>query len=302
MADIDDLLAEIENATVLPKEKKVKQKQEVKVEVEENTDDKAECKKKRKRKQKQAEKEEDSIEEPQDWLSKVKLESLYIPLFQDNSHLRLIDDWNVDKKKYDPVELTPVSKQFSGVYPLGEEMEYNSGTSRSAAAEKREAELQSIKYNDIRQAAECHRQVRRVVQNKLKPGANLTEIVHDIENLNRFFVEKNKLKAGIGFPTGVSLNECAAHYSPNPEDSPIVLNYDDILKVDYGTHVNGLIVDCAFTVAFNPDYDPLLMATKDATNTAIKAAGIDARLSEIGEIIQEVIESYEVTIKGKVFI
>ena len=34
--------------------------------------------------------------------------------------------------------------------------------------------------------------------------------------------------------------------------------------------VPGYIVDCAFTVAFNPMYDPLLQATRDATNTGIK--------------------------------
>jgi methionine aminopeptidase len=35
--------------------------------------------------------------------------------------------------------------------------------------------------------------------------------------------------------------------------------------------VAGYIVDCAFTVAFNPMFDPLLQATRDATNTGIKA-------------------------------
>lgn len=32
----------------------------------------------------------------------------------------------------------------------------------------------------------------------------------------------------------------------------------------------GRIIDCAFTVAFNPRYDNLLKAVKDATNTGIK--------------------------------
>lgn len=51
------------------------------------------------------------------------------------------------------------------------------------------------------------------------------------------------LQAGIGFPTGVSLNNCAAHYTSNPGDTT-VLKYDDVLKLDFGTHVNGRIVDC----------------------------------------------------------
>ena len=57
------------------------------------------------------------------------------------------------------------------------------------------------------------------------------------------------------------------------------------MKIDFGTHVRGLLVDCAFTVSFNPQFDNLLMAVKDATNTGIREAGIDARLNEIGERI-----------------
>ncbi len=57
-------------------------------------------------------------------------------------------------------------------------------------------------------------------------------------------------------------------------------------KIDFGTHINGRIIDTALTVAFNPVYDNLLLAVKDATSTGIKEAGIDARLSEIGEKIQ----------------
>lgn len=35
---------------------------------------------------------------------------------------------------------------------------------------------------------------------------------------------------------------------------------------DFGTQINGHIIDSAFTVAFNPKYDPLLEAVKAATN------------------------------------
>ena len=75
--------------------------------------------------------------------------------------------------------------------------------------------------------------------------------------------------AGIAFPTGCSINECAAHYTPNPGDDT-VLGKDDVMKIDFGTQVNGNIIDCAFTVAFNPVYDNLLNAVKEATNEGIE--------------------------------
>lgn len=76
----------------------------------------------------------------------------------------------------------------------------------------------------------------------------------------------------------------------------LVLKSGDVLKVDFGVHVKGKIVDSAFTMTWEPTYDNLLEAVKAATNAGIKAAGIDARLGEIGGEIQEVMESYEVTI------
>lgn len=152
----------------------------------------------------------------------------------------------------------------------------------------------------MRKAAECHRQVRKYAQSVIKPGRRLVDICNDIENTNRTLIEANKIEAGIAFPTGISINHCAAHYTPNPGDMRI-LEVDDVCKVDFGTHVRGLLVDCAFTVAFNPMYDNLLMATKDATNTGIREAGIDARLNEIGAAIQETMESYEVEIRGKTY-
>ena len=36
---------------------------------------------------------------------------------------------------------------------------------------------------------------------------------------------------------------------------------------DFGTQIGGRIIDSAFTVAFNPRYDPLLTAAREATNT-----------------------------------
>ena len=50
----------------------------------------------------------------------------------------------------------------------------------------------------------------------------------------------------------------------------------------------GRIIDCAWTVAFDPTFDPLLNAVKEATNAGIRAAGIDVQMCEIGEAVQEV--------------
>jgi methionyl aminopeptidase len=73
------------------------------------------------------------------------------------------------------------------------------------------------------------------------------------------------------------------------------------MKIDFGTQINGRIIDCAFTMTFDPKYDPLLEAVKEATNTGIKEAGIDVRLSDIGAAIQETMESHEIELDGKTY-
>jgi len=179
--------------------------------------------------------------------------------------------------------------------------EHNGGTSRITDAEKRETErLSADIYEDIRRAAECHRQVRKFSQSIIKPGIRLIDMCEQLEDMNRKLVAEDGLKAGIAFPTGCSINHVAAHYTPNNGDDT-VLGEDDVMKVDFGTQVNGRIIDCAWTVSFNPKYDNLLAAVKDATNTGIKVAGIDVRLCDVGEAIQEVMESYEVELDGKTY-
>ena len=50
-----------------------------------------------------------------------------------------------------------------------------------------------------------------------------------------------------------------------------MLQPGDILKVDFGVHVGGRIVDSAFTLTFEPSpYDELIKAVKEATNTGIR--------------------------------
>lgn len=222
---------------------------------------------------------------------------------QDNSHLRCLRNWEAVHTRQDAEFSVPVRAQFpGGDYPLGECVEYQgSNAYRTTSAEKKAAEkISSEEYADIRRAAECHRQVRKYVQSWVKPGMSMIEICQNLERKTHQLVEENGLQAGWGFPTGCSLNWVAAHYTPNYGDKTI-LQKDDVCKLDFGVQVNGRIVDCAYTIAFNPIYDELIKSTQDGTNTGIKMAGIDARFCDIGEAIQEAIESYEIEIGGKTY-
>ncbi|KAJ1644664.1 Methionine aminopeptidase 2 [Coemansia asiatica] len=195
----------------------------------------------------------------------------------------------------------PVSQLFpSSSYREGQICEYVDDnmyrtTSEEMRARDRANERQLI---DLRRAAEVHREVRQYAQSVIKPGVDLADVAEMIENGTRALVEAKGFEAGIGFPTGLSINHCAAHYTPNSGDH-VIVQKDDVLKVDFGVHVNGNIIDSAFTMSWNDRYDPLLNAVRDATNTGIREAGIDVRLGDIGAAIQEVMESYEIELGGK---
>ncbi|KAG6889486.1 hypothetical protein C0992_004991 [Termitomyces sp. T32_za158] len=173
---------------------------------------------------------------------------------------------------------TGLSKFFpDGVYPEGEIQPYkDDNTWRITSEEKRYDEKmanedQETTYQNIRRASEVHRQVRQHARKTIKPGMTMTEIVENIEAGTRALVEENGLDCGVGFPTGVSLNHCAAHYTPNAGDTT-VLQQGDVLKVDIGVHVKGRIADSAFTLTFDHTYDKLLEAVQAATDTGIRGA------------------------------
>jgi len=106
----------------------------------------------------------------------------------------------------------------------------------------------------------------------------LVDVCRRIEANNKHLVQASGLDCGIAFPTGCSSNNCAAHYTPNTGDDSVI-GPDDVVKFDFGTHVNGYIIDCAWTMHWNPRYKTLADAAKDATNTGIREAGIDVRLA-----------------------
>ncbi|KAF7558007.1 hypothetical protein G7Z17_g331 [Cylindrodendrum hubeiense] len=217
------------------------------------------------------------------------------------------------KRKAPTVQTEPPSVLISQLfpnnnYPKGEEVEYrNENGYRTTDEEKRHLDnINSDFLSDYRQAAETHRQVRQWAQKNIKPGQTLTEIANGIEDSVRRLVghdglsEGDSILSGMGFPTGLNLDEIAAHYSPNAGNKT-VLQQNNVMKVDIGVHVNGRIVDSAFTMSFDPMYDNLLAAVKDATNTGVREAGIDVRLGELGGLIQEAMESYECEINGTTY-
>ncbi len=93
------------------------------------------------------------------------------------------------------------------------------------------------------------------------------------------------------FPVNVSLNEIAAHYTAEPNDSIVVTN-SDILKIDIGVHINGFIADTAVTVSYDPKHQLIISTAEIALQEAIRLAKPNAKASDIGRVIENTINRF----------
>lgn len=223
---------------------------------------------------------------------------------QDNSGIVNLKSWKPGKSTQTVPPSIPIYMQYPTNYnlPTGLIVPYAGSLGVRFTEEKYAMQDEFIKEKIycLRRSAEVHRQVRKHCQRTIKPGQRMLDIVQNIEKTLAYIIDSEGIERGQAFPTGCSLNNVAAHYTPNYGDE-LVLQKDDVCKIDFGTHINGYLIDSAFTVAFNPRYNPLLVAVQEATMMGVKTAGVDVRLSDVGDAIQEVMESHEVEINGKIF-
>jgi len=136
----------------------------------------------------------------------------------------------------------------------------------------------------IIQAGKIASQVRDFAKSFIKKDMLLLEIAEKIEN------KIIELKAKPAFPTNLSINDIAAHYTPSYNDET---KASGLLKIDFGVHIDGYIADTAFTLDLenNKENKELIQAAEQALENAIKITNKETSLNEIGKAIQETIEA-----------
>jgi len=134
-------------------------------------------------------------------------------------------------------------------------------------------------------AGKIAKQVREYIRPQIKKDVSLLEIAEKIENK---IIELGSKPA---FPTNLSTNEIAAHYTPSHDDKTLA---QGLLKIDFGVSVNGWIADTAFSIDLEDSEKnkKLIEASEKALEKAIEIIKEKIYTNEIGETIQETIESY----------
>ena len=146
--------------------------------------------------------------------------------------------------------------------------------------EDKELELKSLK-----KAGNIANEVKKYLKPEIKIGASVLSLIEAAESK---IVELN---GNWAFPVNISINNTAAHYTSPIKDDGLNINEGDIVKVDLGVHIEGFIVDTAFSVSFsdNPLLENIIQATEVACEAAKNMAkpGVNTRV--IGKKVASII-------------
>lgn len=138
----------------------------------------------------------------------------------------------------------------------------------------------------LRRAGRISREALDFAAQEVKEGALLLDVAEAVEDLMR---RRGALAA---FPTCISIDDVAAHYSPTHDDT-LRFRRGNVVKLDLGAHLDGWIADTAMTVEVGTrNWTELIRASELAVQTAIEAVrpGVSTRV--LGGGIQRAIESH----------
>jgi len=138
----------------------------------------------------------------------------------------------------------------------------------------KEEEEKIKEIESLRKAGRIAQNVKKFIKPKIKVGINVYSLIEQAES------KIGELGGKCAFPVNVSINNIAAHYTSPIKDDGLVINEGDLVKIDLGVHVDGYIVDTAFTV----NLDAAKMMIKPKIHT-----------KEIGKKIESIVRGFKYT-------
>ena len=133
----------------------------------------------------------------------------------------------------------------------------------------------------LRAGAICS-EIKKELNSFLKPGKYLLDIANYIEK--RIY----ELGGKPAFPVNIGVNDITAHYTPTVNDRTRIKE-GDLVKIDFGVHVNGCIADTAFT--YCEKRSEMVEINKRALDIAISMVKPGTNVADIGKAIEEFVNS-----------
>jgi methionyl aminopeptidase len=143
--------------------------------------------------------------------------------------------------------------------------------------------LKPEEVEKIKKAGKIAIEVKKYAREIIKPGMKLIEIANKIDDK---IVE---LGGKFGFPVNLSIDNLAAHFTPNFNCEEIA---HGLLKIDVGISIDGYIADTAFSMDLEDSEEnkKLIAASEAGVMASIETFGLGVKLWEIGKKIEEAIE------------
>jgi len=137
---------------------------------------------------------------------------------------------------------------------------------------------------DWRKAGQISAQALKYGTGLLVKGNSMLDTCNKIEDKIR------QLGGDLAFPVQISMNEIAAHFCPDKDDTTVFEN--QVASLDIGVSINGAIGDNAVTIDLSGQNTELVKASQKALHEAIKIIQIGTKLGDIGKVIEETIKSF----------
>lgn len=137
--------------------------------------------------------------------------------------------------------------------------------------------------DEYERAGKIVAEVMKAAIDKVEPEFKLLDLAEFVEGL----VEQKGAK--VAFPCNISINEIAAHYTPQADDESR-FKEGDTVKLDIGVHVDGFIADIAKSTVVGGGKSRLIDASERALKNAIKTIKPGALTNEVGEVVENTIK------------
>lgn len=141
---------------------------------------------------------------------------------------------------------------------------------------------------------EKHRLAGRIARQALEYGLGLIEegarLLDVAEQTEQMILDKGALPA---FPTNISIDSQAAHFTPRHNDGDLVFSRGNLVKLDIGVHIDGYLADNARTREVGTrNWTDLIKAADEAVATAVEMIRPGTPISMVGAAIERTIRSH----------
>jgi len=139
--------------------------------------------------------------------------------------------------------------------------------------------LTAEQVEDLKKAGAIAAHALQLGMDMVADNVKLFDVAQEVES----YIRSKGAKPA--FPCNLSINEVAAHYTPSVNDRS-KFDVGDVVKVDVGTHINGMVGDTAGTVEVGTkNFKSMIESSVRARDTVMEFISDGCPVNEIGRAV-----------------